>query len=624
MHRLSTSLAALVLAGSALAQFDRNIGTSILPAAPNDDIIINQALTFPFTWPDGSTSTDIDIDTNGRILQPGANAGSAFGADVAQFLDELQIAVWWTDVTPTGLQTQPRGSIFFNDDGAKATITWCNVKSFGGTVFDHNEWTFQAQLFANGNITLTWDERVFATRDILVGVSGVFGSTTTPTLVETDLGAGGATTPGSNGSVFEFFDTSDSPFDLFGKSINFVRSGSNYSYTVVDAGITPCGAERFGLPCPVSFEFFPNFTGGYTVTRPGAARFIDDMGQGTELANAMAASGPLGDDSITAPQPLPAAWNGGQGFPWPGGTFSADVTIDNNGRVLADPSDSGDFNASVEEFLNWATQPDPTAMPPFPGVPAPPQIAAFWGDLSAQRGSLRIWHDTGSTPDRVVITWDETPKFYESVTHTFQVVLYELGNFELNYKDVSLWQTGSGFTSDHVLIGCSPGNNHPDPGEVDFSDSVFDSGTEPAVYEFWNANTEIPDIHTMLWPHVIDANDPRGHVWTEPRSGAPFTVTMSGIPSGTVSANLLFGVQRQPFPIPLDLIGATDCTLIVNPLVPAIPVMNNASIATFSLPIGSDPSLIGLATVFQGVNIVPGSNNLGIELTNAVQGVIQP
>ncbi len=603
-----STLLGLALATVAPAQFDPNLGIDAGggPITPDDAILGPLNLGFPFRFPDGSTHTSIEIDTNGRVLPGGSGAASVFNENPALLLSEpTALCPYWDDLTPLGIQPDARGRIYFFTDGAsRANVTFCNVKRFGVTTFDHTDWTFQVQLESSDVFRFVYDERVFSTNSILVGASAGGGAIDPG---EVDLGAGHASSgTAADANVYEYFSTSSAPFDLMGRSVTYTPSGAGgYDVSVGAAGVTPCGAEMAGEPCPQSFHFIPDGAGGYLVQRGlldfgdgSGGGFFDDGGVGAP--NTIEWGVGLGDDSNAGPF-VPASPS--FGFRFPGATSEAtEFWIDNNGRVMPDNTDPGDFNASVAEFLA-----------------GPPTIATFWTDMSSQRGSLRSYDDPAGL--FVSITWDHTPKFNESLPLTFQVVLRDDDSFSLHYREVSNWLTGSGFTSDDVLIGCSPGGGHPDPGEHDFTTVTPITLGESAIYEFWDSDTERPDIHTTLYPSEPDIPRP---TWTQPVLGEPFTLTMEGVSANTVSSNLLLQLGPTPpgFPVDLSILGLSGCELGVNPTVAALPMtidpLEGTSSLTLNIP--DVPGFEQLEIHGQGANIDVGANPLNVVLSNVARG----
>ncbi len=622
---------ALLLATPGLAQFSSAIGTDAGSgvATPDDGILGPLSLGFNFTFPDGTVANTIDIDTNCRILPGSSGAASDFDESPADLVAApSSLCPYWDDMTPIGLSPAQRGRIYFFTDGVStANVTFCNIKRFGTTTFDHNEWTIQCQINADGSFAFVYDERVFSTNSLIVGASAGNGAIDPGEINLSDGHTSGL--GGDDTNLYENFSTSGEPFDLMGKSLTYTPAvGGGYDVSVGDAGITPCGGELFGASCPVSFHFIPDGSGGYSVLRGpldfgdgSGIGFFDDGGVGAP--NTIEWGVGLGDDNNAGPF-VPSGFGG---FKFPGQSFdAAEYWMDNNARIMPNNTDPGDFNASVSDFLDSSA----------------PQIALFWGDMSAQRGSLRSYEDPAG--NFISITWDKTPKFFESLTLTFQCVMRDDDSFSIHLKDVNDWATGSGFTSDHVLIGCSPGADsggtpHPDPGEYDFTTGVM-QGTglppaigEPCIYEFWDSNTERPDVHTMLYPHEIDGASLIGRNWTEPRSGQPYTLTMEGVPSSSLSTTLLLQLGPTPGGYPIDLgalgpifgPGLECCTLYVNPTinVPMTVDTTNGTAET-TITISGDPSLVGLELHGQGANVEFGANPLNVVLSNVARGVIQP
>ncbi|MGA0061332.1 MAG: hypothetical protein ACO3RU_17300, partial [Planctomycetota bacterium] len=104
----------------------------------------------------------IDVDSNGWIgLVSGQFTSSDYSESVGEFLaGGSRLAVRWDDFNPSA-----GGGVYFDVFPGRAVITWSNVPQFGGN--DQN--TFQAQLFANGEIILSYQNGSAA--DCIVGLT---------------------------------------------------------------------------------------------------------------------------------------------------------------------------------------------------------------------------------------------------------------------------------------------------------------------------------------------------------------------------------------------------------------------------------------------------------------------
>ena len=192
--------------------FDSNIGGTV---AHTDDSIRTASLGFQFPMPDGTMVTDVDVDSNGRILQVGTDTAD-FTASISELTGQSGglIAPFWTD-----WNVNAGGSIHFWTDGmTQANFTWNGVHQYQGT----EPMTMQAQLRVDGSWTVIYVDtanfNVATTiqRPLLIGCT----EGPLPTFVdpgETDLSAVSMTPIVTNGNPtqYEFFDqTIPEPYDL--------------------------------------------------------------------------------------------------------------------------------------------------------------------------------------------------------------------------------------------------------------------------------------------------------------------------------------------------------------------------------------------------------------------------
>ncbi len=538
------------------AGWDTDFGASL--GVPGDDTTTDVTLGFMFPFPDGTSTDMISIDSNGRFFPMGADT-SDFGETVGEFLGQTTlVAPYWDDLTPAGLGT---GDMYFRTDANEALITWDNVVRFNGST----EFSFQCKIYPDGRTVFSYDDRVPASNDALVGVSEGNG-VADPGGVDLRL------TTSSGLTVYEQFFAGD--FDLTDGSVQFVPDGVGFcvSNTLPPQPIDGT-ATKLAKPCDVSLNFAPDGSGGYNVTKI-PAMWVDD----SSLSPVELATG-LGDDALTAVQTL------GHSFPGPGATWTS-IKIDNNGVIHdgAGTETTGDFNPSVGDLTSDDSK-----------------IAAFWTDLSSQNGSLRF----ATTATFSTVTWENVPQFAETNAHSFQAVLNDDGSFQLNYRDTSEWRTGSGFTSDDVLIGCSQGGGATAPAESNYSQYAIATAGDATVYEFWDAtNNENPDVQPRLLSTAT------------PQLGGSIELALDGLSAVGTATTLLIGFTNPN--VPVDAIGGCGCTLsAANDAPIALAPVDGA--ATFSLPLPNNPGFVGLLNIyFQGAYFAA-ENDLGIVLTEGQQ-----
>lgn len=119
----------------------------------------------------------------------------------------------------------------------------------------------------------------------------------------------------------------------------------------------------------------------------------------------------------------------------------------------------------------------------------------YWTDLDPSRGSATVtWQQKGSTPNRyVVISWNNVYEYGTSTAYTFQVILYENGEFKYQYgnanttgsnatigvqvgsSDYTLYSYNSGYRSAGTAIRWGPPDNSPmRVAEYRFDEQAYD------------------------------------------------------------------------------------------------------------------------------------------------------
>lgn len=97
-------------------------------------------------------------------------------------------------------------------------------------------------------------------------------------------------------------------------------------------------------------------------------------------------------------------------------------------------------------------------------------------------------------------------------------------------------------------------------------------------------------------------------------------VSIFAVPFGAVGfSNQTFG--GAPLPAPLDVIGATGCTLYVS-IDQEFVLTNQSGTAAWNIPVPFDLSLIGLDAYVQGAVLVPGFNAANLVVANAGHVVV--
>ncbi len=80
---------------------------------------------------------------------------------------------------------------------------------------------------------------------------------------------------------------------------------------------------------------------------------------------------------------------------------------------------------------------------PSSGIPNN-SIYVFWDDLNPSTGT--VWYKTtGGSPNGFVVTWEGVPHLGETNGGSFQVILYDDGNFIIQYQDVNMGNSSYNF-----------------------------------------------------------------------------------------------------------------------------------------------------------------------------------
>lgn len=127
--------------------FDANLGNNL--NLGNDTIGANNGLGFPFRFPDGTITTSIDIDSNGRLLLPGATS------DPTPTIQEFLTSGAALSPLHADLRNSRVGSgVFFRpgSGSSPALVTWRQVSQAGVS----NSATFQVALRRDHSFVFTY------------------------------------------------------------------------------------------------------------------------------------------------------------------------------------------------------------------------------------------------------------------------------------------------------------------------------------------------------------------------------------------------------------------------------------------------------------------------------------
>jgi hypothetical protein len=255
-----------------------------------DDSITSTTTSFPFTFPDGTSTSAVDVDSNGRLLVGGTGELSDFSPSEAEFLNDAvgQIAPLWCDFNTTDTNTVD--GIRFRDDGTgtSATYYWNGVVQFGNTTPNY----FQVQLDASGGIQFNYlavqinnDEATtpgLGSQSAVVGVSagnGIVGA-------ESDLSTGAVTS--MTNVLYEFYDETLVEFDLVNNPLpplpnetaEIVAStlpvlGTNFEVDVIDSTASAVAVVYyFGFPTGL---FIPSIPLGSVIPALAGCELLNDI-----------------------------------------------------------------------------------------------------------------------------------------------------------------------------------------------------------------------------------------------------------------------------------------------------------------------------------------------------------
>jgi hypothetical protein len=603
--------AASLLAAAVNAQcYEQNLGI-LAPitggvAGMGDDVLFDlQPMGFAFPMGGLAASyTHAHVCSNGVIyLTNGANStGTTYAYQLTSYFDgplgsDPRIAPFWID-----LESAPQfggGTYINNTIPGKFVVTWLNTVEWAtqGPPF-----TFQAQLFANGDVQFFYNSTVY-------GISVPFGPQSV-SRCGISQGNGVAAQPIVDLSVgatnlSSFYMLEEFPqnvFDLQSTTIRFVYAGTGY--VEVPGPCQPASHTSYGSGCydlsNSFYQFFPDASGvsalngqSMSMTLLGP-EYLVMQGGGTFVAPPLGAINlGLGDDSEMPVTPsIP--------FPTSAGPV-ATIYVGSNGIVsMATNPDATNYFPDAQTFLNCP-------------------VMAFWS-----------WHDfnpseSGSGPvnyhEAVVggqtiayVTWNGVESYPGGVLNpsTMQFQL-NLTTGDVKYVWVTMdGNTASPYGSGH-LVGWSPAGLSTDPGSV----------TLATMPPFVTSSTQIAAL-------ALSASPPPLSTAT---TGTIVTYTTSNMraisgPGPFVGLNIL-SLGQVPGGLGLGFIGAPGCSAYVLSLdyTQAMVGLTSTNSVTLTIPPGVPT---GTQLFSQSVNLIPpnslpnGQNAFGMLTSNGVKTTIAP
>jgi len=157
-----------------------------------------------------------------------------------------------------------------------------------------------------------------------------------------------------------------------------------------------------------------------TGSNPLFATYTKAIVSGTALENPTTNWNASDDDTISVPI----------GFDFPFGSLTTinQININSNGGLSLTPWT--DYNNSALNTPSSSTV-----------------IAPYWDDINPSNGGTIQYSTFGSAPNRrFVVGWNNTPRYPNTGSCTFQVVLYETGNIRFRYSGANVSCDGSSAT----------------------------------------------------------------------------------------------------------------------------------------------------------------------------------
>ena len=555
--------AALLISDAARAQmpgmcWDTNFGTNL--NLSDDMLASNLALPFAFPLPGGTGTTQaIDVSSNGLIwlVSSPSSLTACCSASPTNFVtNPVSIAACWMDLNP-GMS----GAVWFDSSPARAMITWDMVPEYSNQGAN----SVQVQLYPDGSFSIAiLGLTIPGTHNLLVGVTSGSGAADpgeidyTTTLPHVSTGS----------TVYEYFQYQTETRDLVGRTLYFLPIGATY-FVVEAAACRHAGFTTFGRGCPLPPVFYELFDAANQTDLAGQSYQLRPNGQGGFLVLPCATNCfdrsftnnlGLSDDGVTT---LPL----GFAFPVPGSSVGSTTTIDvsSNGFISFSPGviTGGNFIESVADLLA-----------------GPERLAVYWDDFNPTAGGA-VYGD--AHPGRYVVTWDQVPEYGNTNANTFQAQLFPNGDIILSY-DTNL-------ASLDGLVGYSPGNGTADPLSIDLTASVpFSTGLGGLPIEYRLGSAQLP------------------------QPGTTISLEVANLPASTAAAFVNFGLNRLN--IDLARIGMASCFLYSDVLATAPMSLSGVGVASVSLTIPNNTSLIGISLPSQALAVAPNTTTLGVITSN--------
>ena len=636
MQRPLLSLGALsVLAATALAQtppcFEQNFGV-LAPRAGGqagygDDVFFDlQPLGFNFPMAgNAATYSHVHISENGICyLTNGAPTNGAMGIGNAyqntqyfigdQAGDDPRIAPLFMDLDSVPANG---GGVFINNTlPGKFVITWANMVEWWATTQAGPDeiFTFQAQIFANGDVFFYHDGRfsgaTYPTQ--LVVRTGISRGNAAPDPGQVDLSAAAGNTNVSDFVMYEEFPVGPN-FDLSDTTSLFLYAGTGYIQAPTSC--TPAFHENYGKGCyDISDSFYQLFpdavvasaglTGQSMVMVLAGSQYAVSWGGGSYVSPSPSATTvfPLGTPTDDGEAPVTPSVP----FPTPSGA-QATLMVHSNGIIywgggagsMQTFPGTNNYTPSAGGFLNDV----------YAGVYS-------WHDYAEQdvAGGRIVYEEVTIGSDPVlIISWDNVDSWPLNVANP------SFMQFQLNLANGTItivWQSidnnaSSPFGSAH-LIGYTPAGASVDPGSVDLASAL----------PFATQSLNIPAMTLSASPAPISSTT----------SGTAVVYTTSNMPEFATGANTyigltVFSLGQVAAGVDLGFLGAPRCRGYVASIDFAPTIVGTSSTNTITLNL---PSGVAFGTeifaqsvaVFLPNTLANGQNPAGLITSNATRAFI--
>jgi len=202
------------------------------------------------------------------------------------------------------------------------------------------------------------------------------------------------------------------------------------------------------------------------------------------------------------------------------------------------------------------------------------------------------------------------------------------------HVDLGFTGPGSFYTDSAYWLGGDPQFQHigHTDSSVTITLQVEGPGIQSLADESWAMDNLTISVFTIANPGSATAFGtscgPSLSVFGIPAVGLPMPVFVQDLPVGTLLTGLGIGLSdtlagATPLPYALDPIGATGCSILIDAAIETnVPLLLQSTAGTASLSVPTSFAFPGLTFYLQAWGFAPGSNALGLVLSNGVRIVL--